>query len=150
MPNLCGTFGTESVAFPCQICVRPQTSKRHFNHGWKQIRIAANFTNGREFKLLACVCTYLLPGFVPFKCRLNQLRIETRIGLAKPFHGLRQIEESPRCRLFKQSNRSDHGKSAMNRRAAPGSVIYQDGGGFDLLREANGFRLTGIHAEREV
>ena len=92
----------------------------------------------------------LFPGFVSFERGLNQARIEPDVGLPQPLHRLRQIQQPSRGRLFKQTNRSNHGQAAMNRRAPPGTVIHQNSGGFDFLREASGFRFSGIYAEREI
>jgi len=41
---------------------------------------------------LAC----LLPGLIPFKGATNNVGVETRIGLPKLFHDLRQIQQPSR------------------------------------------------------
>jgi len=38
----------------------------------------------------------------------------------------------------------------MNRRSTPGAVIYQDSGGMDFFREANGFQFARIHVQIKI
>ena len=98
----------------------------------------------------APLLTALFPGFVPFKGGVYQVRIEARVGLAQLVHYLRQIQHSPRGRLFKQPNRSNNREPAMNGRTPPGTIIHQNGGGFDLARQANRFQFPGVYIQRKV
>ncbi len=63
---------------------------------------------------------------------------------------LRQFKKPARCGLFKQANRSNHGKSTGNGGVAACTVVHQNGRGFDLLREANGFQLACVDVQLQV
>ena len=100
--------------------------------------------------LTAFALPCVFPRLVPFERGVNQFYVKPGVGLPKPLHRLPQFEKPARCRLFKQANRSNHGKSTGNGGSASCAVIHQDSGGFDLLREANGFQLACVHVQHQV
>jgi hypothetical protein len=67
-----------------------------------------------------------LSSFVPFQSASDQLKVETRIGLAESFHRPWQIKKPARGGLLKESNGADHRQPAMNRCNSSGPVINQE------------------------
>ena len=109
---------------------------------------------GRDLPMLGALASFgagvalVIVGLmllVPWILRLRKRRMALAVPVCS---GIAQ--QPSRGRLFKQTNRSNHGETAMNCRAPPGTVIHQNSSSFDFLREANGFRFAGIHAEREI
>ena len=75
--------------------------------------------------------------------------IEASIGLLKPFHHSLQIQKSPGRSLLKESNRSNDRQATMNGGVASGTVIHQDGGSFDFLRQTDRLQLARVHIQRK-
>jgi hypothetical protein len=91
-----------------------------------------------------------LPRLISLKGTANQVRVESRVGSAKPFHSLRQFKQPARGGLLKESDRANNGLPATNGGGSSGSVVYQEGGGFDFLCQTDGFQFSGVYSQNQI